>query len=178
MASSWGWASALLLAGVAVSATASCGGEGSSATDAGQDAPAEAAASCKGSASDTSWTALYCDFFGPGAKASCAGGQGLESNCHGRDNSAGTMVSKFKCGTTKDDCYVGTTGPSADMMGNVGTMTKLERTLRRDACKATPMAPECRQPYNNMPLQPGTVAFTDEELARIRAWVAAGSPND
>jgi hypothetical protein len=165
---------------VAALATAfGCSSGTPSAPDAATDAPApDATVSCKGTASDTSWTALYCDFFGPGAKASCAGGSGLESNCHGRDDSAGTMVSKFKCGTTKDDCFVGTTSGAADMMGTVSGMTKLERTLRRDACKATPTAPECRQPYNNMPLTPGTVTFTDAELARIRAWVAAGSKND
>jgi hypothetical protein len=163
----------------AVGLAVACSSGTPTTPDASADAPGvESAASCKGAASDTSWTALYCDFFGPTAKGSCSGGAGFESNCHGRDDSAGTMASKFKCGLTKDECWAGTTTGDADMMGTVGSMTKLERTLRRDVCKTTPMAPECRQPYNNMPLQPGTVTFTDDDLARIRAWVAAGAKND
>jgi hypothetical protein len=127
------------------------------------------------------WTDLYRDFFGPSpaAKASCS----FSSGCHGAADRPGAQASNgFVCpppagpssaeiATARTACYESLkTSPANMLQGTSWKQTRLYGVLRKASGEPTIDVP--------MPLQPSSVAFTDQELKRIEDWFAAGAKND
>lgn len=134
------------------------GGSDAAATDAGKDAPGDACV-LESDAGAPTWTALYADFFGPAGVGNCS----LKIGCHA-DNTGGGAI--WTCGPTKDTCWLG-------MQNNVTVCdaagSKVLLMLRKASDPTVP---------GKMPQEPTTVTFSDTDLARIRAWIAAGAKND
>jgi len=105
------------------------------------------------------WTALYADFFGPAGQGNCS----LKVGCHA-DNTGGGAI--WMCGPTQATCWQG-------MQGNVDLCDP-------SASKVLFMLRKASDPgaIGKMPQEPTTVTFSDTDLARIRAWIAAGAKND
>ncbi len=110
----------------------------------------------------TTWGDLYADFFGPSGAASCAGTPG---GCHGDSSSAGAGT--WVCGATQNTCYTGLTSAGLVSPTSDPTSTLLYSALRK----------QCGGGLNAMPQSPPFV-FTPSDMARIEAWISAGTPND
>lgn len=102
----------------------------------------------------TSFRALYRDFFGPGAPASCAG-----SSCHAP---GGFGAPSFECGFDQAKC-----ASSAAAIA----------TNQADFRASTLFLLLRKQDGGRMP-QGSTFVFDEAALARIEAWVKNGAKND
>jgi hypothetical protein len=130
--------------------------------------PEGSAAGCGTDGMETTWNALYTDYFGakwpdgPG----CAGNE----HCHGAAEQPGAQASAFVCGHSKDECFAGITGTRAGLV-NAATPASsgLVGILRHVKDGKT---------VGIMPLQPTTCIFSDAAIQRIEAWMAAGANND
>lgn len=112
--------------------------------------------------SPTSFTALYTDFFGPGAPASCEG-----SSCHA-PGGAGTFA--FTCGSDRAEC--------ATSAASIATSTVDKRpTTDFRASKLYANLRKASGEIERMPLNSDFV-FDEAALARIEAWVKNGAKND
>lgn len=157
-------AAALLAVGVTACATATgdvAGGE--TRFDA---APAQFVTEGGGTA--TTWSALYKELFGPGARASCSSAV----TCHGTSNSPGALNSGgFVC-AAKDACLASLksteTGLLKDEDKSAPDKSGLYGILRRQ---------EGGRTVGLMPKSPAYV-FTPDELTRLKTWIANGAPND
>jgi hypothetical protein len=114
--------------------------------------------------SGSTYTDLYRDFFGPTGLASCT----ARSICH-VPNGTGALTSGFTCAPDRNACFSSMTtvlvppGSSASP-----EHAELYRILR----KAPPTPGSGPMPRNS------AFAFCPDDLARIEAWIAAGTPND
>ncbi len=126
-------------------------------------------------AQDSTWSSLYADFFGPTGTAQCGDTTRSDgtstSSCHHDATGNGALASGFICGDTSDSCYQGITSPSAQFAGErvvaacQPSQSFLLTILRHDG-------------GGIMPLYPASVAFSDADMARVRAWIAAGAPQN
>jgi hypothetical protein len=126
-------------------------------------------------AAGATWAALYADMFGPASIGQCGdatrtGANGTTS-CHHDSGGSGAQASGFVCGDTQQSCYDGLTSPSAQFAGEQVVVpcspetSYLMQVLRHDG-------------GGIMPFYPETAVFSDADMARIRAWIAAGAPNN
>ena len=122
------------------------------------DTPQDDACALGPDADAANWSALYTDFFGPAGTGNCS----LKTGCHA-DNVGGGAI--WICGPTRDTCWQG-------MQANVtvcdAASSKVLAMLRKTG-DTTP---------GKMPQEPTTVSFSDADLSRVRAWIAAGAKND
>ena len=119
---------------------------------------------------DTTYTALYHDYFGPSGGANCSGTVGA---CHGEASGAGALGSGgFVCGAGQSDCFSGMSSGTADLLSASATAhpenSGLEVALRKASGTGT----------DNMPLTPVSCVFSDDDIARISAWIQAGAQNN
>ena len=119
----------------------------------------------------STYTELYQDYFGPSGGANCSGTVGA---CHGEPSGAGALGSGgFVCGTSQASCLTGMNVTTADLLSPSDTShpasSGLEVALRKAEANGT---------TNNMPLVPVSCVFSDDDIARISAWIAAGAPNN
>lgn len=123
-----------------------------------------------GGGSETTWISLYEDCFGPGKGAANCGAAG----CHAQPGTGGGDV--WVCGATKDSCYQGIRAQAHPPLAAVVSLdvppdeTRLLKILR----KASPDGGT----DTFMPQGQYNYVFTPQDLARIRAWIAAGALND
>jgi hypothetical protein len=120
---------------------------------------------------DTTYTALYHDYFGPSGGANCSGSVGA---CHGEASGAGALGSGgFVCGASQSDCFAGMSSGTADLLSSSSTAhpanSGLEVALRKAESNGT---------TNNMPLTPVSCVFSDDDIARISTWIQAGAQNN
>jgi hypothetical protein len=111
----------------------------------------------------TTWTAIYTDYFAPGAAASCSG-----ADCHGASGQSGVTVSKFVC-VDQAACYASITGDShlvitSQDMADPGK-ARLLTTLRQQSNKG-------RMPSSS------TFVFHPTDVTRIETWISDGAKND
>ncbi len=79
----------------------------------------------------------------------------------------------FVCGASQSDCYAGMHITTADLLSASDTTAPANSGLVMALRKETPAG------QNNMPFDPpSTCVFTDDDIARITAWVGAGAPNN
>jgi hypothetical protein len=191
---------AMLVAAALVAAS------GSGCTDAtGSVQGGQALTTCSGggsaSGSNTSFSSLYTDFFGPCGGASCSG----QSACHGAADQTGAILSGFVCGTTKDACWQGMTQGIALSAGGslcpivcLGTCAQVAPDDGGPPPSACPTNDPASQllvtslhkqqstGINHMPCgdptactaAKSTYTFTPDDVARITAWIQAGAQND
>jgi hypothetical protein len=114
------------------------------------------------SVSPTSFTALYRDFFGPGAPASCAG-----SSCHAR---GGGGTGAFTCGFDRAECATSAASIATNTVDKKATADFRASRLYANLRKASGES-------DRMPLG-STFVFDEAALARIDAWVKNGAKND
>lgn len=111
---------------------------------------------------DPTFTALYRDFFGPGAPASCAG-----SSCHAP---GGGGTGAFTCGSDRAECATSAASIATSTVDKKPTSdfraSKLYANLRKASGE-----------IERMPLNSDFV-FDEAALARIEAWVKNGAKND
>jgi hypothetical protein len=143
------------------------GGDPRFAEDAGGDAPTSFPEDDIDAGAGTTWTDLYRDLFGPTGGGSCAG----NGTCHGAADQAGTKSVGFLC-ADQDGCRASLFATSLvraldaqkpDDSGLIGVMR------HRSPSGAI---------VGLMPRAPGTYVFSHDSIARVRAWIAAGAPND
>ncbi len=122
-------------------------------------------------ASDVTWTALYADLFGPASLGQCGDATRTGSattSCHHDGTGNGAISSGFVCGDTQESCYQGITSPNAQFAGEQVVLpcapgnSFLPDVMRHDG-------------GGLMPFYPETVVFSDSDIARVRAWIAAGA---
>jgi hypothetical protein len=118
----------------------------------------------------STYTELYQDYFGPAGGANCSGSVGA---CHGEASGAGAIGSGgFVCGASQSDCFAGMSSGTADLLSSSATAhpenSGLEVALRKASGTGT----------DNMPLTPVSCVFSDDDIARISAWIAAGAANN
>jgi hypothetical protein len=124
---------------------------------------------------NATWTALYKDLFGPAGIGQCGDatrtGQNGTTSCHQDGTGQGALASGFICGTTQQSCYDGITSPSASFIGQQVVLacspcaSYLTQVLRHDG-------------GGIMPFYPETAIFSDDDMSRVSAWIAAGAKND
>ena len=124
---------------------------------------------------NATWTALYKDLFGPASIGQCGSatrtGQNGTTSCHQDGTGNGAQASGFICGTTQQDCYTGITNPAAQFIGQQVVVacspcgSYLTQVLRHDG-------------GGIMPFYPEDAVFSDDDMARVSAWIAAGAQND
>jgi hypothetical protein len=115
------------------------------------------------------WQDLYACYFGPSGVASCAGSVG---NCHGETMGAGAVISGFTCPPADaTGCLMGMESINLFAAGQAPTMTTFFSVLRQDPSNSCPNE-AC------MPLEPQTVVFGPDDMARIGAWISSGIPNN
>jgi hypothetical protein len=112
----------------------------------------------------STFTDLYRDFFGPTGLASCSS----RSICH-VPGGTGAMTSNYVCDPDKDGCWMGMT---SSIVPGGGSLDPEHTTLYMALRKAPPLAGSGPMPRNS------AFAFCPGDLDRIRAWIAAGAPND
>jgi hypothetical protein len=166
--------------GVAVSAVA-CGDApqtvecGAPLFDAVVSVNADGGTCVPSSATNATWTSLYADFFGPTGIAQCgdtqrAGNAGT-SSCHHDGTGSGAIASGFICGDTQESCWQGITSPNAVFVSTRVVVpcspgeSYVMQVLRQDG-------------GGIMPFYPESVVFSDDDMNRIRTWIAAGAQND
>jgi hypothetical protein len=117
----------------------------------------------------TTWTALYRDFFGPTAPASCAG----SGACHGSSEASGADGSNGYVCASRDGCR-------ASMLS---VETGLVQASDADAPEKSTLVDVLRRRSANggtvgsMP-KSSTYVFSDESIARVEAWIRNGAPDD
>jgi hypothetical protein len=126
-------------------------------------------------AGNATWTSLYADLFGPASIGQCGdssrGDSTGSTSCHHDSSGNGAMSSGFICGDTQDTCYAGITSPSAAFLGARVVIacdpgnSFLTKVLRHTG-------------GGIMPFYPNNVFFSDADMARVGAWIAAGAPNN
>jgi hypothetical protein len=124
---------------------------------------------------NATWTALYKDLFGPAGIGQCGDatrtGQNGTTSCHQSAGDNGAVASGFICGTTQQSCYDGITSPNANFVGQQVVLacspcaSYLTQVLRHDGGGIMPYFPE-------------NVVFSDDDMARVSAWIAAGAQNN
>lgn len=127
----------------------------------------DAGSSAFADADPQSWTGLYRDLFGPNGRGSCS----ATNSCHGSAAQPGAQQSGFVC---------------PDKTGCLEALKSADSGLIRESDAMKPEGSNfygiLRKRTNGavigiMPKSPQYV-FTDDELARVKAWIAKGSPND
>ena len=129
---------------------------------------------------NATWTALYKDLFGPAGIGQCGdatrtGANGTTS-CHQKSGDNGAVSSGFICGDTQQSCYDGITSPQANFIGQQVVVacspcgSYLTQVLRRSDGDGGITG--------IMPFYPENVVFTDDDMNRISAWIAAGAQNN
>ena len=126
----------------------------------------------------TTWRAIYRDFFGRRAKASCAG----NGTCH-EAGRAGSTTSNFVCADV-DSCWQSLRA-AKDPDPRVSTVALVEaadvaapdnaylfKVVRFRSLDGTLV------PNRGMPQLPRDYAYSAEDVARIQAWIKAGAKND
>jgi hypothetical protein len=136
---------------------------------------AEAGGCMPTNAANATWTSLYADLFGPTSLGQCGdssrGDSNGSSSCHHDSGGNGALSSGFVCGDTQDSCYQGITSPMAQFLGARVVIacdpdnSFLPKVLRHTG-------------GGIMPFYPNSVTFSDADLARVKAWIAAGAPNN
>ncbi|MGH7330307.1 MAG: hypothetical protein ACREJX_18325, partial [Polyangiaceae bacterium] len=112
-----------------------------------------------------SWQALYADYFGNPARASCAG----NGSCHGEASQPGSQSSNFVCPENdKESCYTSITSGAAQLVvakdpGNSALLTQVLRHADGSS--------------GNMPKSP-PYPFSATDLQRISDWIADGANDD
>jgi hypothetical protein len=112
----------------------------------------------------STWTELYNDFFGGHGRAACAG----NGSCHGSSSQPGAGYSKYVCppdgDAGKDTCY--TTLMASGYVSSLITPPSMGvlRTVNCTGCA--------------MPATPQVYEFSQTDVNRISAWIAAGTPNN
>lgn len=114
-----------------------------------------------------SWTGLYRDLFGPNGRGSCS----ATNSCHGSAAQPGAQQSGFVC-ADKTSCLEALKSPDSGLIKASDAMKPEGSGFYGILRKRTGGAVT-----GIMPKSPQYV-FTDEELARVKAWIAKGSPND
>ena len=124
---------------------------------------------------NATWTALYKDLFGPASIGQCGDatrtGQNGTTSCHQKAGDNGAVASGFVCGDTQQSCYDGITSPQANFVGQQVVVacspcgSYLTQVLRHDGGGIMPFFPE-------------NTVFSDDDMARVSAWIAAGAKND
>ncbi len=112
-----------------------------------------------------SWQALYADYFGNPARASCAG----NGSCHGAASQPGSQSSNFVCPENdKDACYTSITSGAAQLVvaHDPANSALLSQVLRHADGSS-----------GNMPKSP-PYAFSDADLQRISDWITDGANDD
>lgn len=144
----------------------------SDASDAGAEATCEPT-----DAGDATWTSLYADLFGPASIGQCGAASRTSTNgtsqtsCHHDSTGSGAVSSGFICGDTQESCYQGITSPNAKFVGQQVVVpcspdnSYLMQVLRHDG-------------GGLMPFYPENAVFSDADMARVRAWIAAGAPDN
>jgi hypothetical protein len=115
------------------------------------------------------WQDLYACYFGTSGVASCAGTQGM---CHGDSTGMGAQSSGFVC-PPGDSMACQMNMNSVLISGQPPKQTYLWGVLRQ----AVVPLDLCDQ-GNCMPKVPSTIVFGPDDMARIAAWIDAGSPNN
>ncbi len=160
-----------LLASAAGLALAACGCSAATGSVTGGEPLFDAGVSGDVDAGVVTFTELYASFFGPTGKASCAG----DGACHGAADQPGAQAtastaypSGYVCAPDQARCYAAMTGAGLTATGGGGgaEQSTLYTILRKTGGGGS------------MPKRPTTVAFSPTEMARIRAWIAAGAKND
>jgi len=130
--------------------------------------------------SNATWTALYKDLFGPAGIGQCGDatrtGQNGTTTCHRGSTDNGALASGFVCGDTQQSCYDGITSPQANFIGQQVVI----------AC--SPCGSYLTQVLRHgdgdggitgiMPFYPEDAVFSDDDMARVSAWIAAGAQNN
>lgn len=113
---------------------------------------------------ETTWTALYRDLFGPTAISSCAG----FGACHGTLGQAGSRTSQFVCGDPKEcrESLFSSNLVRPDPGGGPADPQNLLAILRSP-----------KSPGGYMPKEPACT-FTARSIERIEAWAQNGAPDD
>jgi hypothetical protein len=127
----------------------------------------------------STWTDLYSCYFGPNGVASCA----ALGECHVSSASAGA-ADGFICGPTKGTCYTGFTTFDSDAGPVLGAKNVLVN-LRSAASPGGLMPcnlfeeefqgqsfPECS------PTAGRAYTFTEDDMARIEAWITEGAQDN
>ena len=124
---------------------------------------------------NATWTALYKDLFGPAGIGQCGDttrtGVNGTTSCHHAAGDNGAVASGFICGDTQQSCYDGITSPQANFIGQQVVVacspcgSYLTQVLRHDGGGIMPYFPE-------------NVVFSDGDMARVSAWIAAGAQNN
>lgn len=120
----------------------------------------------------TRWQDLYASYFGTTGQASCSQKPGA---CHGVASDLGVSTSGFVCGMTSDSCWQGVTHSIDTHQALVppGVTDATQTILWAALYKGAPLGAAA----NNMP-QNLSYTFSASDLARIRAWIEKGAPND
>ena len=127
---------------------------------------------------NATWTTLYADLFGPAGIGQCGdatrtGANGTTS-CHHDSGGNGALASGFVCGETEQDCYDGITSSMANFLGQQVVVacspcgSYLTQVLRHGDGDGGVVG--------LMPFYPENVVFSDDDMARVSAWIAAGAP--
>jgi len=116
----------------------------------------------RATSTDPTFTALYRDFFGPGAPASCAG-----SSCHAP---GGGGTGAFTCGSDQAACAASAASIATNTVDKKPTADFRASRLYANLRKASGES-------DLMPLS-STFVFDEAALARIEAWVKNGAKND
>ena len=183
----WVWLSLPVIAasGVAIQATACDAPQtvqgGDPLFDSAPDPLPGCDSGCLASApANATWTALYKDLFGPAGIGQCGDatrtGKNGTTSCHHAAGDQGAMASGFVCGDTQESCWQGITSPQANFIGEQVVV----------AC--SPCSSYLTQVLRHgdgdggltgiMPFYPESVVFSDDDMARVSAWIAAGAPNN
>ena len=130
--------------------------------------------------SNATWTALYKDLFGPAGIGQCGDatrtGQNGTTSCHGDATGNGAQASGFICGSSQQQCYDGITSPQANFIGQQVVVacspcgSYLTQVLRHSDGDGGVIG--------IMPFFPENTVFSDDDMARVSAWIAAGAKND
>jgi len=125
------------------------------------------------------WTSLYADLFGPASLGQCGSSMRSDSNgsssCHHDSSGAGAQASGFICGDTQQSCYMGITSPSAPDSSMLGTE---QIVVPDEPCNSYLPFVLRHDGGGSMPYYPESVVFSDQDIARVSAWIGAGAPNN
>jgi hypothetical protein len=146
-----------------------------------QPTPAGCDSGCLAQApSNATWTALYKDLFGPAGIGQCGAatrtGQNGTTSCHQSAGDNGAVASGFVCGDTQQSCFDGITSPQANFIGTQVVVacspcgSYLTQVLRHGDGDGGLIG--------IMPYFPESVVFSDDDMARVSSWIAAGAANN
>ena len=126
------------------------------------------------SGAGTTFTDIYRDLFGPTGVASCTG----VGKCHGGATHDGALGSTrqgaggYVCAASKSECRSTLLSSGLITAGETDfTKSYVHGVLRKKTAGGT-------ETEGTMPKSPADFVFTKEELDRIAAWVAAGTPDN